>query len=231
IARLLLERGAVVHTRGGLYGSAWHAATVRKGRRWGGLMQIMLDRGINIDDAGGRQHATALEAALCELEWDPQDVMDRVRFLLERGANVNLQAGRFGSALHSASWRLNHSVQLLVDSPDVDLNAQGGGFGTALQAACSAGGCFAVEQLLRKEANVNLRGGKYGSALNAAVIKGYWYIVELLLEAGAAPDCRLQPEPDKKWLTHICEADSQWAVERYHVFWKKQKEKMERNDS
>lgn len=118
----------------------------------------------------------------------------------------------------------NPPVEFLLDWPGVNVNAEGGEYGTALQAAVSAGDRLSVEQLLRRGANVNLRGGKYDSALNAAIIKGYWYLVEVLLAAGALPDCKLLPNPDEEWLARICEEDGPVAVERYRMFWEKQKE-------
>ncbi|KAK4040342.1 ankyrin repeat-containing domain protein [Parachaetomium inaequale] len=236
IASLLLERGADVHAQGGRYGSAWHAAAAHRGEEWEPLLQKMLDRGVDINDARGRQHATALGATLEVEEWWEAD-RARLRFLIDRGADVNIQAGEYGSALQSACSRMIevgagaitdtiNAVKILLDNcPDMDVNAQGGKFGTALQAAAYCGQVWSAELLLRSGADANLRGGKYGSALNAAVVGGWWNIADVLLAAGATPDCWLRPEPDEKWLARVCEEEGRGAVERYRVFWKKQKEK------
>ncbi|KAK4246965.1 ankyrin repeat-containing domain protein [Corynascus novoguineensis] len=220
-----------------------------------GVAYILLESGADVNPLGG-YYGTALQAA-CGSTEASEDRKELVKLLLERGADMNAQGGIYGNALQAScysgnvrmvEWLLERvaderarvsclSAVLMSIREEVSMEvlgtllrlerdgggrARGGGgeFGTALQSACSAGG-----------SNVNLRGGNYGSALNTAVIKGYWYIVEHLLEAGAARDCRLQPEPDEEWLTHIREDDGPWAVERYRMFWKKQKEKMERIDS
>ncbi|KAL2167916.1 hypothetical protein VTG60DRAFT_654 [Thermothelomyces hinnuleus] len=239
IARLLLERGADVHARGGPFGNAWHAAAEQTGREWEAILQMMLDRGVDINDAQGKKHATALEAALDTKAYDdPEDSMSRVRFLIERGADANIHAGPSGSALHYACFcfpsrthatPVTPAVKFLLNWPGVDVNTQAGSYGTALQAAASAGNFLVVEQLLRRGADVNLGGGKYGSALNAAIIRDYWYIVYILLAAGALPDCRLRSEPDEEWLARVGGEDGQDAVERYRVFWKKQKERWDNN--
>lgn len=190
----------------------------------------MLDRGVDVNDARGVQHATALQAALERSDWANAAKTKRIRFLLERGANANIQAGKYGFPLQSAC-RCTHrlfvlfnmtvtGVKLLLEScPDIDVNAQGGLYGTALQTAAYWGQVLSVEELLLKGAGFNLRGGKYGSALNAAVIGGFWEIVELLLACGATPDCQLQSKPDEDWLGNIRKEDGQGAVERYLVFW------------
>jgi ankyrin repeat protein len=247
IALFLLERGADVHIQGGRFGSAWHAVAKQWGDKWEEVMQLLLDRGVDINDARGRQHATALEAALTTAEWDKSLCPDKVRFLLDRGADVNVQAGQYGFPLQAACCRVVrlkaghgnsvhidydnttesvHAVQLLLDNcPGIDVNAQGGKFGTALQAAAYFGQASSVELLLREGADANLSGGKYGNALNAAVVSGWWNVVDVLLAAGATPDCWLRAEPDEEWFARVGEEEARAAVERYRVFWRKQKEK------
>ncbi|KAK4150284.1 hypothetical protein C8A00DRAFT_37122 [Chaetomidium leptoderma] len=236
IPLLLFQHGADVHVQGGHFGSAWHAAVTQKGNLWEDLLQRMLDRGVDVNDARGRQHATALQAALenTNPKWSAAHRTARVRFLLDRGADVNLRAGQHGFPLQSACCSASDLdpdstetivvVKFLLDNcPDMDVNAQGGKLGTALQAAAYWGQTRLVEVLLRHGARVDLRGGKYGSALNAAVVRGFWDIVKVLLDAGATPDCRLLAEPDKEWLAHVRYEHGRGGVERYSVFWDKHK--------
>jgi ankyrin repeat domain-containing protein 50 len=62
-----------------------------------------------------------------------------VQLLLDRGADVNAQGGRYSNALQAASAGGDEKVvQLLLDK-GADVNVQGGHYGNALQAA-SAGG-------------------------------------------------------------------------------------------
>jgi ankyrin repeat protein len=226
---LLLERGANVHARGGKWGSAWHAAATQTEEGWEAVLQGMLDRGVDINDTGGRVHATALQATLEVERWWGSLQEDRIRFLLDRGANVNIQAGPYGFPLQSACCSGNPVANsileyLLTNCPDLDVNNQGGMFGSALQAAAYHGRAHMVEMLLDHGAHANPpRGGKCGTPLNAAVIMGYWNIAKQLLAAGATPDCQLLPEPDEEWLAQVGEEHGRGAVERYRVFWDKHK--------
>ncbi|KAK4119292.1 ankyrin [Parathielavia appendiculata] len=231
LALFLIEKGADVHAQGGHFGSAWHAAASYRGTKWETVLQLMLDRGIDVNDPRGVQHGTALQAAMEPL-WSNEDRTKRIRFLLNRGANANIQGGKYGSPLQSACVcaykQFSHLditfagvKSLLENCPDIDVNAQGGVYGTALQAAAYWGQKQAVRELLLSGAHSNLRGGKYGSALNAAVISGAWDVVELLLASGARPDCQVLPAPDEDWLATVCEEDGRAAVERYRVFWDK----------
>ncbi|KAF7510671.1 hypothetical protein GJ744_006037 [Endocarpon pusillum] len=108
-----------------------------------------------------------------------------VRLLIEKGANVNAQGGRCGSALQAASLHgYEQIVQLLIEK-GANVNAQGGTYGSILQAASSGGHKQIVQLLIEKGANVNAQGGTYGSALQAASSIGHEQIVQLLIEKGA----------------------------------------------
>ncbi len=233
MALLLLERGASALAHGGYFGSAWHAAAAHIHREWEPVLQRMLDAGADINDSHGRQHSSALEAALAARPV----ATHRIRFLLERGADVNARGGKYGFPLQAACCEVFDShtildqcfigVKFLLDNcPNIDVNAQGGLHGTALQAAAYWGQTRSIRALLEYGADVNLRGGQYRSALNTAIFRHFWDIIEILLEAGATPDCRLQPEPDEEWLARIREElkdEGRGAVERYHVFWERHK--------
>jgi ankyrin repeat protein len=249
VARLLLDHGANIHLRNN---GAWHAAVLSRNDD---LVGLLLDLGVEVNDPHG-PHGTALHTVL-RLEWPTDPVysfIDQngdgiseseldglllwkriIRFLVNRGADPNLVAGEYGTALQAASAvkpRFPKSIKneypgavgsefLLELCPSVDINAQGGLFGSALQAAAYSGQTPTVSLLLNKGAHANTRSGKYGSALNAAVIAGNWDIVQILLEADAVPDCHMLLEPDEEWLQSVLEDedDGQGAVERYRKFW------------
>ncbi|KAK5988479.1 Ankyrin repeat domain-containing 50-like protein [Cladobotryum mycophilum] len=206
VVRLLLENNADVHLENC---RAWHAAA--GSRVDDTLLESFLDRGVHVNDARG-PHGTALHALL-RVEIERSSYVDwfnnRLRFLLKRGADVNLVAGEYGPALQAAC-----AMPL-----GIDVNAQGGLFCTALQAAAYTGRTESIALLLRKGARVNIRGGKYGSALNAAIVKGHWNIVQILLDAGATPDCHELLEPGKEWLDSVRKEHGRGAVERYEKFW------------
>ncbi|KAK4085199.1 uncharacterized protein Triagg1_189 [Trichoderma aggressivum f. europaeum] len=202
IFNLLLEYGADVHTQGGSFGSTWHAAAAQTESDILSALQQLLDRGVDVNDSRGTQHPTALQAALAfETRSNHYAAVDRIRFLLDRGADASLAAGIYGFPLQSAcaiEFGGYVAAFLLDNCSGLDVNRQGGLFGSALQAAAWAGQTGSVKILLSKGADVNARGGKYGSALNAAVVKGYWDIVE---------------DADEAWLSLIREESGQGAIE------------------
>ncbi|KAK4118022.1 ankyrin, partial [Parathielavia appendiculata] len=62
-----------------------------------------------------------------------------VRMLLEKGADVNAQAGFYGHALQAASFEGHKEIVRMLLDKGADVNAQGGRYGSALQAASSRG--------------------------------------------------------------------------------------------
>jgi hypothetical protein len=108
-----------------------------------------------------------------------------VELLLDRGADINAQGGRYGNALQAASVRGHVEVVRLLLNRDADVNAQGGKYGNALQAASFQGYVEVVRLLLNRGADVNAQGGRYGNALQAASVEGYVEVVQLLLDEGA----------------------------------------------
>ncbi|KAJ7444013.1 ectomycorrhiza-induced ankyrin-domain/NACHT-domain-containing protein [Mycena latifolia] len=100
------------------------------------------------------------------------------------GANVNYQAGFYGTPLQAASHRGHESVaQFLIEMGAV--NAEGGYYGTALQAASLRGHESIARFLIEKGADVNAVGGHYGNALQAASHWGHESVARFLIEKGA----------------------------------------------
>ncbi|CAI7639148.1 unnamed protein product [Penicillium pancosmium] len=90
--------------------------------------------------------------------------------LLNSGADINAQGGKFGNALQAAACAYNGSteiVQLLLDC-GADINARGGEYGSALVTASAYANTEIVQLLLDSGADINARGGKFGSALGVA---------------------------------------------------------------
>ncbi|KAM6529613.1 hypothetical protein FALCPG4_007743 [Fusarium falciforme] len=174
-ARDLMDEGADVNAKGGLYGNALQAASD------GGhleIVQLLLDKGADVNAQGG-DYGNALQAASLEGH------LEVVQLLLDKGADVNAQGGDFGNALQAASLEGHlEVVQLLLDK-GADVNAQGGHYGNALQAASSRGHLEVMQLLLDKGADVNAQGGRFGNALQAASSGGHLEVVQLLLDKGA----------------------------------------------
>ncbi|KAJ5982454.1 hypothetical protein N7451_012554 [Penicillium sp. IBT 35674x] len=111
-----------------------------------------------------------------------------VQLLLENGAEVNAQGGKFGNALQAASSGGHDKIVQLLLENGAEVNAQGGKFGNALQAACSGGHDKIVQLLLENGAEVDAQSEWSENALHIASSRGDDKIVQLLLENGAEVD-------------------------------------------
>ncbi|KAJ7693718.1 ankyrin repeat domain-containing protein [Mycena olivaceomarginata] len=107
------------------------------------------------------------------------------QLLLNKGADVNAQGGRYGNALWAAVSQGHDKIVLVLLDKGADVNAQQGEYGNALQAAASGGHDKIVQVLLDKGADVNAQEGFYGNALQAAASGGHDKIVLVLLDKGA----------------------------------------------
>ncbi|PNP51618.1 hypothetical protein THARTR1_07735 [Trichoderma harzianum] len=183
---------------------------------------MLLDRGADPNIQGGG-FGTALQAACAILSTDGSPTLPyfrrglrsnrhsynttvitrTIRLLIDHGADVNIQGGEYGTALHAlAGSREPETGQLikLLLSNGAKVN-QLSDWGTALHVACHEGMIETVHLLLDHDADVNAVGGKFGTPLQAALtsIGGGWgteealayerelilEILELLLERGA----------------------------------------------
>ncbi|KAF9062201.1 ankyrin repeat-containing domain protein [Rhodocollybia butyracea] len=102
--------------------------------------------------------------------------------LLHSELDVNVQGGKYGSALQAAVISDNEDTVKILLQHKADVNAQGGEYGSSFQAATYMGNKNIIQLLLEHNANINASGGQYGSALQAAIWKGNKDIVQLLLE-------------------------------------------------
>ncbi|KAL8719333.1 MAG: hypothetical protein Q9225_003654 [Loekoesia sp. 1 TL-2023] len=119
--------------------------------------------------------ASALQAAAAKGN------MPVAKYLLEKGARIDLVAGYYGSALQAAA--LNGHVELVKFflQSGAEPNSQGGYYGNALQAAAVSGNRATVSALLDYGALVQMPGGHYGTAFMAAIDSRSREVVELLL--------------------------------------------------
>jgi hypothetical protein len=113
-----------------------------------------------------------------------------VKLIIDNGADVNTQAGMFGTALQAASYIGDRDVVKQLLEAGADVNAHAGMFGTVLQAASIVGRRDVVKQLLEAGADVNTQAGMFGTALQAASYRGDRDVVKQLLEAGADVNTR-----------------------------------------
>ncbi|KAK4891543.1 hypothetical protein LTR27_009874 [Elasticomyces elasticus] len=124
--------------------------------------------------------------------------VDRVRALLEAGADVNARGGEYGNALQAASYNGHTEIVEALLGYDADVNALGGYFRYALQAASYKGHEDVIQLLLDHGADINVQGGAIGaigaigSTMQAAAAQGHEAIRRVLLERGAdIDDCGL----------------------------------------
>ena len=75
-----------------------------------------------------------------------------MKLLLEKGAEVNAQGGKYGNALQAASYLDHEAIVKLLLEKGAKVNAQGGEYGNALQAASYLGHEAIVKLLLEKGA-------------------------------------------------------------------------------
>ncbi|KAJ5962621.1 hypothetical protein N7501_007562 [Penicillium viridicatum] len=110
-----------------------------------------------------------------------------VQKLLDAGADVNAQGGRYGNALQAATVGKNSEIVQKLLNASADVNAQGGEYGNALQAATVYGqSSEIVQKLLDAGADIHAQDDRYGNALQAAAAYGQSSeIVQKLLDAGA----------------------------------------------
>ena len=114
--------------------------------------------------------------------------------LLDAGAEINAISGRFGSALHAASWQNDvDAVKLLLDR-GADARILAGKYGSVLQAAARGGkwcrsnnkaGIQVMELLLAAGADLHATDGKYGSAVQMAAFAGNLDALKWLRDHGA----------------------------------------------
>ena len=112
---------------------------------------------------------------------------DVVLLLLDRGADINLVGGEYGTALAAAVLRGGMDLVFLLLNRGADINLGGGENGprwTALAAAAYKDSTT-VSLLLDRGADIDLVGGEYGTALVTAAFFGSKDNISLLLDRGA----------------------------------------------
>lgn len=114
-----------------------------------------------------------------------------MRYLIERGAGVNVSGGLYGSPLQAASAHGHGWAVEILFQHGADVSLTGGKWGCALQAAAANAQEQLVDILLAHNANVNLTDGVWNSAIIAASNRfqiSACRINRRLLEAGARID-------------------------------------------
>ena len=106
IVRLLIQYGADVNIKGGMYGNPLEAAAHYGDKS---TVLILLNAGADVNASGG-YHGNALQAAA------RYGRLELVQILLDKGADVNAQGGVYTNALTSARERGHVEVEQLLVS-------------------------------------------------------------------------------------------------------------------
>ncbi|KAK1252130.1 hypothetical protein MKX08_003317 [Trichoderma sp. CBMAI-0020] len=193
----LLERGAdvnAVHERAGT--PLQEASLLRKAHATL-FVEMLLERGADPNARGGR-FETALQAACAVLspgtlsgsvprstklkskiagDDGTSIIVQNIRLLIDHGADVKIQGGECGTALHalagSAEPETGELIELLLDKGAKIDQLSEAGWGTALHVACHEGMIETVALLLDHGADVNAAGGTFGTPLQAAVTSSW----------------------------------------------------------
>jgi hypothetical protein len=105
---------------------------------------------------------------------------DAVQWLLDEGADPNMQEGQYGNALHAASVNGHAAVVQVLLNNGAYVNVEGKSYKTALEAASASGHSVVVQMLLDRGADINAR--RYSSILGRPSGGGHAVVVKILLE-------------------------------------------------
>ncbi|KAJ7675968.1 ankyrin repeat-containing domain protein [Mycena polygramma] len=166
------------HDRGVLQRSITHL--LEQGSRQYVALNCLYDIGNPWYDSDWSRHAPS-PLYLCSMI----GYGEGVKFLLNRGADVNTAGGRYSSAVQCAAQGGHVDTVRTLLEHGADIDARGGEYGSALQVAAVRGNVDTVRLLLDRGADVNTVGGVYGSALQGAAYNGRMDVVRILLEHGA----------------------------------------------
>jgi ankyrin repeat protein len=179
VAQALLAKGADVNTKGGYYGNALQAASVRGHLE---AVDLLLEKGADVNVQGG-YYGNALQAA------SAHGHLEGVKLLLEKGADVMLQGGLYGNVLEAGAANGHLEIVAHLLQKGIDINMQGERLGNALAAATNGKNTKLVRFLVKMGADVNARSASH-RPLCLASFDGCIELMEFFLEKGADINAR-----------------------------------------
>jgi ankyrin repeat protein len=182
IVKLLLEQKADVNAISAKGDAVQRAAL--SGHQ--DVVETLVQAGANINQITG-PYAGALQAAVIGRQ------MDVARYLLDSGANVNIQKRKdyarlmedCGTALHAAIWKEDIEMAQYLLSRGADVNTVSKEFGSPLSTAASLGKESFLKLLLEAGANPDIDDGRRGTPLFHAIRHKKLCSVEFLIKSGA----------------------------------------------
>jgi ankyrin repeat protein len=174
-ARAALDRGAKPDASSGAATALSEAAL--QGRK--DIVELLLDRGADIDHADDQNGQTPLVSAVAGLE------PDIARMLIERGANVNKAAREGDSPLAVAAITKQASTASLLIERGAEIETKNAEGDTPLMYAGKSGASDIVKLLMERGAKIDAQAADGGTALMLAVFHRRADTAQLLLSAGA----------------------------------------------
>lgn len=129
------------------------------------VMEALTASGVDVNVIVGDR--SALHAAAF------QDHIESVRWLLENGANVNLNDPRHGTPLQVAAYEGNLEIVKLLLDKNANPNLGNGVYGSPLHAAAFRDWKDVARVLIEGGADVKAKVGDYGTVVNAARTNGH----------------------------------------------------------
>ncbi|KAI1169447.1 ankyrin repeat-containing domain protein [Nemania sp. FL0916] len=214
IVELLLDRGVDVNAQHYRWGSALEAAAFSGHLR---ILRLLMSRGADVNMPSHTRSCALTSVVSNDRYWESEDNMiECLRFLLDKGAEIDHQGSSEGTALYMACARFRKECIHLLLERGANVNARSGDLGFPLQALCKnlnphSDAESMIKLLLDHGADVNAQGGRYGNALQAICMTEQVFhktIIELLLEKGA--DINIQGGELGTALQAACAACRYW---------------------
>lgn len=143
------------------------------------------------------QHPNVLNLLDAKLGWAPLyrtvicGHIDATKFLLEKGADPNIQNRMGETPLHQAALHNNIKLAKILLRHKANVNAQQHDGDSPLHSACSKGHVEIVRLLLKHKAETSITNNLYEKTpLHIAVEEGHYKVVQALLCAGVSLSSR-----------------------------------------
>jgi len=151
----------------------------------------------------------------CRSDYGEERILNIVKFLLNNGANVNIQNKHGKTALHEAVFfRKNKIIELLLENlADVNIKDNDGNTVLHISTKFKTIGIEIVNLILNKGSYINIKDNKGNTALHIAVIFNRTERIKLLLEKGA--DVNIKNDEGKTALNMAIEKEDKKIAELF----------------
>jgi len=151
--------------------------------------RALADAGAKLDVRGGEYRTTPLGNAVL------QEDIDLVRYLLRKGADVNMRSKTNSSPANYAVGKGNLEILKMLKSAGADLDGlEGEDDASLLIIAAATDNQDILEYLLAQKVDVNKQDAKGRTAMSTASFAGYLEIVKSLVRSGADLDTLYGPD-------------------------------------